>query len=90
MSSAPQNTITHIAPESPVASLEKDQLEAYFADIIALVEKAKDLKKEYDGAIGETKSAYSIVYNDFLWKIQRECGRLHFYVCGIDSLNPFN
>jgi hypothetical protein len=76
--------------EPPAATLEKDKLEAYFADIIALVEKAKDLKKEYDAATGETKGAYSLVYNDFLWKIQRECGRLHFYVCGIDSLNPFN
>ena len=76
-------------PVHPSATLEKEKLEAFFAEILALVEKAKELKAEYDSAIGETKQAYSLVYNDFLWKIQRKCGTLHFFVCGVDSLNPF-
>jgi hypothetical protein len=86
MSSAPTLAIT---PESAISTLEKDKLEAFFADIITLVEKTKELKGEYDSAVGETKQAYSLVYNDFLWKIQRKCGTLHFYVCGVDALNPF-
>jgi hypothetical protein len=85
MSDAPITT-----PEPNVATLEKEKLEIFFADIIALVEKARELKAEYDSAIGETKQAYSLVYNDFLWKIQRKCGTLHFYACGVSALNPFN
>jgi hypothetical protein len=87
--SSPSNIITHSSTETAILSLEKEKLEAYFADILALTEKVKELKKEYESAVGDTKHAYSLVYNDFLWKIQRQCGTLHFYVCGVDALNPF-
>ena len=51
--------------------------------------KLEQLEKEMEGSTGETRGAYSLVYNDYLWKLQAKLGQLWYYVCGSDTMNPF-
>ncbi len=51
--------------------------------------KLEQLAKEMEGSVGETRGAYSLVYNDYLWKLQAKIGQLWYYVCGSEQMNPF-
>ena len=37
----------------------------------------------------EMKEHYAMVYKDYQWKVQNRTGRLWFYVCGSEDMNPF-
>ena len=67
----------------------KEQLTAYFADIIATAEKIEGFDKDIENATGETREAYVVVHKDLLWKIQKKIGDLWAHSCGIESVNPF-
>jgi hypothetical protein len=51
--------------------------------------KLEQLEGEMKDSTGETKGAYCLVYNDYLWKLQAKIGQLWYYVCGTEIMNPF-
>jgi len=69
-----------------MAELTVDRLKEMFDEISELVIKADFIKQSCDApdvkGDSENKKAYEFVYNDFLWKIQRKVGQLHFFVSG--------
>jgi hypothetical protein len=75
---------------SPASTLTVEQLKKHYDEIADLVAQASELRVAREGATGETARAYELVYNDFLWKIQRRIGQLHFWVCDFDGFpSPF-
>lgn len=72
--------IKNIMPE-----LTAEKLKAAFDEISELVARAAELKEKRWSAEGEDAKAIELVYNDFLWKIQRKVGELHFFVCGFEG-----
>jgi hypothetical protein len=75
----------------PAASVIRlEDLKKHYDEIADLVAQANDIKTAREGATGETAKAYELVYNDFLWKIQRRIGQLHFWVCDYSGfVSPF-
>jgi len=71
------------------AVLTSEQMKPLMAEVLEWVEKAEELKAEYEKAEGEAKSAYGVVHRDYVWKIQQKIGKLWFYVCGSEDLSPF-
>ena len=69
--------------------LSQDEMRVLMSDVMEWVGKVEEMEKLADTATGETRSAYALVYKDYLWKIQRKVGKLWFYVCGVDDMNPF-
>lgn len=66
-----------------------DQLRNLFNEVMDMAEKVEEMEKLANEATGETRSAYAIVHKDYLWKIQHKIGKLWYYVCGSDDMNPF-
>ena len=65
------------------------QLRKLYDEVMEWAEKVEEMEQMANEAVGETRSAYAIVHKDYLWKIQRKIGELWFYVCGSDTMNPF-
>ena len=71
-------------------TLNDVDMKALMSEVLDAVERATEIKAEWDKATGdEEKAAYGVVHRDFLWKIQQKIGQLWFYVCGCEDLNPF-
>lgn len=66
-----------------------NQLRHLFNEVMDMAEKVEEMEKLANEATGETRSAYAIVHKDYLWKIQHKIGKLWYYVCGSDDMNPF-
>lgn len=72
-------------PELTVAELKKS-----YDEISDLVAQREELKEARASATGDTAKAYDLVLNDFLWRIQRRVGQLHFWVCDFEGVSaPF-
>jgi len=73
--------VKNIMPELTLEDLTKA-----FDEVKQLVLQAKFAKGSLEAAESpEDKKAIELVYNDFLWKIQRRVGQLHFFVCGFEG-----
>ena len=75
-----------------MAELTIEGLTPIFDEIKELVSRANEIKATRSKCEdAESVKAYELVYNDFLWKIQRRIGQLHFFVCGFDGFpNPLS
>lgn len=65
------------------------ECEDLMKEMMVWVMRCDELKKQMDLATGEVREAYSLVYKDYLWKLQGKAGKLFFYLCGRTEMNPF-
>jgi hypothetical protein len=66
-----------------------NELRQLYDEVMVWAAKVEEMDKLAEEATGETRSAYAIVHKDYLWKIQHKIGKLWYYVCSSDDMNPF-
>jgi hypothetical protein len=71
------------------SDLTPENVEKLMEDFMVWVLKCDEMKKLATEAVGEVKEAYALVHKDYLWKLQSRAGRLWYYVCGVQEMNPF-
>jgi hypothetical protein len=70
--------------------IDVDELEILLLKVMETAYKCRDLKKTAEeSTTGETTIAYATVHNDLKWKLSQSIGKLWFYVCGTEDMNPF-
>jgi len=72
-----------------MATLDPEQVTELCADLIRWVEKCKEMELICKDASPEMKEHYSMVYKDYQWRVQNRTGRLWYYVCGAENMNPW-
>jgi len=69
---------------------EMSELEDLLLKVMESAIKCKELQTTADeSTTGETKIAYATVHNDLKWKLTQSIGKLWYYVCGSEDMNPF-
>jgi len=58
-------------------------------EILEWTAKCEEMKRLANESTGEVADAYCLVYRDYLWKLTGKTGKLWFYLCGRDDMNPF-
>lgn len=72
-----------------VEQLTTERIKDIMTEMNKWAHNCKALREQMENATGETRLAYSAVYNDYLWKLKLTTQRLWFYLAGCDELNPF-
>jgi len=66
------------------------ELEDLLLKVMESAIKCKELEKTAEeSTTGETTVAYSTVHKDLKWKLSNSIGKLWYYVCGVEEMNPF-
>jgi hypothetical protein len=69
---------------------EMAELEDLLLKVMESAIKCKELEKTADDSTtGETTIAYATVHKDLKWKLSTSIGKLWYYVCGAEEMNPF-
>ena len=69
--------------------LKIDEVKALTDAILEWTKKAEEMKHLANSSTGEVREAYCLVFKDYLWKLTSKVGKLWFYLCGRDDMNPF-
>lgn len=73
----------------PVEELTTERINNIMLEMNKWAHNCETLREQMEGTAGETKIAYSAVYNDYLWKLKLTTQRLWYYLAGCQELNPF-
>lgn len=60
--------------------MDTNEIRAVMAGISAIMMDVDFSKSKWENTTGEVKEAYSTIYKDNLWKLQRKIGQLWYYV----------
>ena len=69
--------------------LTTERIDAIMKEMSVWAHNCRVLNNQMIYSTGETRIAYTQIYNDFLWKLKLRTSRLWFYVSGCNELNPF-
>lgn len=66
-----------------------EEVQHLTASYMVWAHKLEEIEKEMAESTGETRAAYALVYNDYLWRLQSTVGRLWYAIGGSEQMNPF-
>jgi len=66
-----------------------DDMEMLMRDVMEWTIKCKEMEACMNGSVGEVANAYALIHKDYKWKLSQNIGKLWFYVCGSEDMNPF-
>lgn len=69
--------------------LTVNDMKALVDDVLEWTKKCEEMETMMKEATGDMAKAYASVHADYKWKIKQKIGKLWFYVCGSDDMNPF-
>jgi hypothetical protein len=70
-------------------TIDPEELTKLCAELIQWAEKLKEFEELSKSASAEMKAHYDMVLKDYQWRIQNKSGKLWYYICGCEEMNPF-
>jgi hypothetical protein len=71
-------------------TIDPEQMKPLIDEIMKWTCKCKELEVQSKDATGDVAEAYILIHKDYLWKLQAKIGKLYYYVCGSEEMNPFD
>jgi hypothetical protein len=71
-------------------SLTKEEVERLATVFVEWTARIQSLEHEMATTSGEVRAAYTLIRNDYLYKLQAKVGQLYHYVCGVADMNPYD
>ena len=71
-------------------SLTVAGMKALTDEVLEWTKKCEEMEALVKDTTGEIAIAYASVHTDYKWKLKQKIGKLWFYICGSDDMNPFD
>jgi hypothetical protein len=72
-----------------MTNLRVSEMKALMDEVMEWTRKCEEMEMLAKDTTGETANAYASVHTDYKWKLKQKIGKLWFYICGSDDMNPF-